>query len=79
MTVKPHTTAANDRTPADLAAAPARDPLLVGAAAIAAHLDISERQVYAMREAGGPIGRVPGIGIAVRISRLSAYLEEKGS
>lgn len=61
-------------------ARPASDPLLVGAPAIAAHLGLTERQVRAMRETGkGPIGKLPGLGLAVRVSKLNAYLEEHGA
>ena len=53
----------------------AGDRLLVGAAAIAAFLSISERRVYAMKESGAPIGKVPGLGLAVRVATLRAYLD----
>lgn len=64
-----------------------RDPLLVGAEQIARYLSppagigppITEKQIYRMREAGAPIGKVPGLGIAVRISTLDAYLRDHGA
>lgn len=56
------------------------DRLLVGAPAIAAYLGLTERQVRAMRESGqSPIGKLPGLGLAVRISKLTAFLEEHGA
>lgn len=48
------------------------DPLIVGAKAIAEELGISTRQVYAMRENGGPVQPVKGLGLAVRKSVLDA-------
>lgn len=64
-----------------------RDPLLVGAAQIARYLSppagigppMTAKQVYKMREAGVPIGKVPGLGIAVRASTLDAYLRDHGA
>lgn len=61
------------------------DPLLVGADAIGAYLGITARQVTNMRDravAEGrvpPYGKIPGLGVAVRVSALKDWIAEHGA
>jgi hypothetical protein len=73
----------NEAEPLDAAG----DPILKGAAAIARYLSpapeigppMSEKQIYRMIEKGAPFRNIPGLGVAVRISTLKRYLDDKGA
>lgn len=66
---------------------PPADPILKGAAAIARYLSpapeigppMSTKQIYRMIENGAPFRNIPGLGVAVRISTLKRYLDDKGA
>lgn len=68
--------AMNAHNPKKAGEAPER--LLIGAEEIAAHVGISARQVYAIKDKGAPIKKIPGLGLAVKPSVIDAYLEEAG-
>jgi hypothetical protein len=61
------------------------DPVLVGAEAIGRYLGLTARQVTNMRDRAvaenrpPPYGKIPGLGVAVRVSALDRWIEEHGA